>query len=174
MSKKKVPVDFVKWLQGQLKAFRAGRFEDLDVEVLGDELESVVGKYRSEVRERAERLFRILMRREYVYGDWNDLTGEWDILLEAIKDSPSLAKTAQAQIKRAYRSARLEAELHGEGVWPAKCPWPTLEALRRAVRARYREYLTIEREVGWDPWGTMSAADRAAFATSRFHSRIWS
>jgi len=174
MSKKKQPIDFVKWLQSQLKAFRARRFEDLDVEVLGDELESVVGKYRSEVRERAERLFRILMRREYVYGDWNDLTYESSMLNLTLKDSPSLAKTAPAQIKRAYRLASGEAELHGEGVWPAKCPWPTLEALRRAVRARDREYLAIEREVGWDPWGTMSAADRAAFARSRFHSRIWS
>jgi len=78
MPRKKAPVDFVKWLQGQLKAFRACRFEELDVEVLGDELESVVGKYRHEVRDRAERLFRILMRREYVYGDWNDLRFEWD------------------------------------------------------------------------------------------------
>jgi len=67
--KKKAPVDFVKWLQGQIKAFRACRFEELDMEVLSDELESVVGKYRYEVRDRAERLFRILMRREYVYGD---------------------------------------------------------------------------------------------------------
>lgn len=97
MPEKKAPVDFVKWLQGQLKAFRARRFEQLDVEVLGDELQSVVAKYRNEVREHAERLFRILMRREYVYGDWDDLRGEWDMLLEAIKDSPSLAKTAPAK-----------------------------------------------------------------------------
>jgi hypothetical protein len=141
------------------------------VEAMGDELEGVVATYRSEVRERAERLFRILMRREYVYGDWNDLTSEWDMLLEAIEDSPSLAKTAPAQIKRAHQSARLSAALHGEGMWPTKCLWPTLEALRRAVRARYREYLTIEREVGWEPWETISVADRAAFARSRFHSR---
>jgi len=146
MSKKKQPIDFVKWLQGQLKAFRACRFEELDVEVLGDELESVVGKCRHEVRDRAKRLFRILMRREYVYGDWNDLQFEWDMLRSALKDSPSLVKTAQAQIKRAYPHARVEAHLHGEGVWPAKCPWLTLEALRRAVRARYREYLTLEQQ----------------------------
>ena len=146
MPKKKAPVDFVKWLQGQLKAFRARRFEQLDVEVLGDELESVVEKYRYEVRDRAERLISILMRREYVYGDWNDLRFEWDVLCGALKESPSLAKTAPAQIKKAYGYARITAELHGEGVWPAKCPWPTLEALRRAVRARDREYLALERK----------------------------
>lgn len=42
IARKKAPVDFVKWLQGQLKAFRARRFEQLDVEALGEELEGVV------------------------------------------------------------------------------------------------------------------------------------
>lgn len=68
------------------------------------------------------------------------------MLCGALKESPSLAKTASAQIKRAYGNARITAELHGEGVWPAKCPWPTLEALRRAVRARDWEYLALERK----------------------------
>jgi len=144
MPRKKAPADFVKWLQGQLKAFRARRFEELDVEVLGDELESVVGRYRHEVYDRAERLIPILMRREHVYGDWDDLRFEWDVLCGALKESPSLAKTAPAQIKRAYRLARLTAELQCEGGWPATCPWRTLEALRRAVRARDREYLALE------------------------------
>lgn len=144
--KKNQPVDFVKWLQSQLKAFRARRFEDLDVETLGDELQSVVAIYRREVRERAERLFRILMRREYVYGDWNDLRFEWDVLCGALKESPSLAKTALAEIKSAYESARLRAELHGEGGWPKRCPWPTLDSLRRAVRSRHREYGAFERK----------------------------
>ena len=61
MPKKKAPADFVKWLQSQLKAFRARRFERLDVEVLGDELEGVVATYRREVLERAERLIPILI-----------------------------------------------------------------------------------------------------------------
>ncbi len=146
MPRKKAPVDFVKWLQRQLAAFRARRFEQLDVEALACELESVVGRHRHEVRHHAERLFRILMRREHVYGDWNDLRFEWDLLRSALQDSPSLAKTAPAQITRAYGDARLSAELHGEGKWPAGCPWRTLEALRRAVRARDREYLALERK----------------------------
>ena len=146
MPKKKAPADFVKFLQSQLKAFRARRFEELDVEVLGDELESVVGRYRYEVRDRAMRLISILMRREYIYGDWDDLRLEWGILCDAIKESPSLTKTAATQIKRAYRHARVNAELHGEGRWPATCPWRSLEALRRAVRARDREYLALERK----------------------------
>ncbi len=66
------------------------------------------------------------------------------MLCGALEYSPSLAKTAASQIKRAYQTARLEAELHGEGRWPAKCPWPTFEALRRAVRARDRAYRALE------------------------------
>lgn len=145
MSKKKVPADFVKWFQSQLKAFRARRFEQLDVEAVGNELEGALGKYRGEVRHRAELLMRILMRAERVYGDWDDLKGEWNLLRCALEDSPSLARTVRAQIKRAYESARLKAELHGEGRWPARCPWPTLAALARAVRARDREYRDLER-----------------------------
>jgi hypothetical protein len=136
--KKKAPADFVKWLQSQLKAFRARRFEDLDVEVLGDELQGWVATYRYAVEEHAERLIAILMRREYVYGDWNDLMYESSMLDFAIRHRPSLAKTAPAQIKGAYRLARGRAKLHGEGIWPAKCPWPTLDAFRRAMRARDR------------------------------------
>jgi len=146
MSKKKVPVDFVKWLQSQLKAFRARRFERLDVEALGEELEGVVRTYRYEVREHARRLFRILMRREFVYGDWDDLRFDWDMLRSALKDSPSLAKTAPTRIKEAYLLARGRAELQCEGGWPATCPWRTLEAVRRAVGARDREYLALEQK----------------------------
>lgn len=144
MAAKKAPADFLKWLQGQLKAFRHRRFEQIEVETLGDELEGVVGRCRGEVGERAIRVNEILMRGEYVYGDWHDLTGEWDMLREAIEDSPSLAKTAAARVKRAYESPRLKAEVHGEGRWPARCPRPTLEALGRAVRGRDREYLALE------------------------------
>lgn len=96
MSRKKAPVDFVKWLEGQLEAFRARRVELMDVEALGKELESLVGRYRHEVQERAKRLIPILMRQEYVYGDWDDLTGECDMLCGGIKESPSLGRTATA------------------------------------------------------------------------------
>ncbi len=53
--KKKHP-DFVKWLTSQLSAFRARRFEKLDVEEVGCELEAVVGRYKYEVSQGAERL----------------------------------------------------------------------------------------------------------------------
>jgi len=165
MSKKKQPIDFVKWLQSQLKAFCARRFDQLDVEALGDELRSVVTTYRYAVEDHAERLFRILMRREYIYGDWTDLMYESSMLDLALRHSPSLAKTAAAQIKSAYRLARSGAELHGEGVWPVKCPWPTLDALRRAVRARYREYLALEQK-GDPDFGNLRPVPRRAKSRS--------
>jgi len=81
--------DFVKWLDSQLRTFRTRRFEKLDVEEVGCELEAVVGRYKYEVNHRAERLIPILMRAYHVYGDWNDLQFEWDMLRSALKDSPS-------------------------------------------------------------------------------------
>lgn len=138
-------VDFVKWLASQLKAFRARRFEKLDVEAVGCELESVVGRYKHAIRHHAERLIPILMRSYYVHGDWNDLHFHWDMLHGAIEDSPSLLKRAAAEIKSAYELARLEAELHGEGGWPRRCPWKSLAEFRAAVKARDAQYLALER-----------------------------
>jgi hypothetical protein len=159
--KKKHP-DFVKWLESQLKAFRSRRFEKVDVEAVGCELEAVVGRYRSEVRRRAERLIPILMRPYHVYGDWDDLRFEWDVLLEAIKDSPSLAKRAAVDVRRAYRGARLSAELHGKDGWPKRCPWKTLEDLRAAVGAQHRRYLALERAGDADFGGLRRAPWKSA------------
>lgn len=145
MAKKKAPADFVKWLNSQLRAFRARRFEKLDVEALACELEGVVGGYRGEVRHCVERLIAILMRPYCVYGDWDDLRGEQDVLLSALEDSPSLAHGAQARIKRIYRNVRLRAELHGQHGWPKKCPWKRLKDLLAAVDARNAQYLALER-----------------------------
>jgi hypothetical protein len=137
--------DFVNWLESQLKAFRARRFGKLDVEAVGCELEAVVGRYKYEISHRAKRLIPILMRPYRVYGDWNDLRFEWDMLRAALKDSPSLANRAAVNIKRAYKHAIVVAELHGECGWPKRCPWKTLEDLLAAVEARNAQYLALER-----------------------------
>ena len=69
-----------------------------------------------------------------------------NVLSKVIKASPSLANTASAEIKLAYRRARVEAELYGDGRWPARCPWPTVKALLGAVRARDRQYRALEQQ----------------------------
>lgn len=144
MAMKRKPADFVKFLASQLEALHARRFDELDMETLVDEFESVVGQSRYALRDHAERLIEILMRPYYVYGDWNDLHFESDMLHSALKDSPSLAKTAPAEIKDAYEMARLKAELHGEPGWPKRCPWETLKDLLAAVKARDAEYRALE------------------------------
>ncbi len=149
--------DFVKWLDSQLKAFRRRRFEELDIERVGCELEAVVGRYKREISHRAKRLIPIWMRSYYVYGDWNDLQFEWEMLLEAIKDSPSLAKRAAADIRRAYRTAILTARLHGESGWPKRCPWRSLEELLDAVDARDEQYRALERTGDTDFWNMRRA-----------------
>jgi Domain of unknown function DUF29 len=163
MDRKRERVDFVKRLESQLRALRGGCFDELDVELLIDEWEGVVAQYRGAVRDHAERLIQILMRPYYVHGDWNDLYFEWDMLRSALKDSPSLAKRAAADIRSAYRPARLRAELHGEHGWPKRCPWKGLDDLLAAVKARNAEYIALERAGDADfanlhraPWKSIS------------------
>jgi hypothetical protein len=110
------------------------------MKALGCELEGIVGRYRSQVR-----VIPILMRPYHVYGDCNDLRFEWDMLRSALKDSPSLAKRAAADIRSAYRLARLSAELHGEHGWPKRCPWKGPDDLLAAVKARNVDYIVLER-----------------------------
>lgn len=140
--------DFAKYLASQLEALRARSFDKLDVETLVDELESVVGHYRHAVGDHPGELIQILLRPYYVYGDWNDLHFESDMLHSALEDSPSLARTAAAQIKDAYDMVRLKAELHGTPGWPEnwpkRCPWKTLNDLLAAVKARDADYRALE------------------------------
>jgi len=105
-SARREPRDFVTFLASQLEAFRARRFDELDVEHVRCELEAVVGRYRHEVAHRARRLIPILMRPYYVYGYWNDLRHEAYMLRSAVEDSPSLAARANREIKGAYFHAR--------------------------------------------------------------------
>lgn len=74
-----------------------------------------------------------------------NLRFEWDMLRSALKDSPSLANRATADIKRAYEHAIVVAELHGEAGWPKRCPWKSFQAFRAAVGARNAQYLALER-----------------------------
>ncbi|MEI7868250.1 MAG: DUF29 family protein [Candidatus Methylumidiphilus sp.] len=136
--------DFVMLLQSQLTALQVGNREALDLPLLASEFESVVGGYRNEIRERAEIIIGILMRTNWVYGDWTALKLQRDLLLGALDDSPCLLGSADSQVAAAYEHASCTASVHGEHHWPKATPWPTLQMLLDTVGNADRQYLALE------------------------------
>ncbi len=144
MSATTIQTDFVQLLQTQLAALQAGDRDALDLPLLADELEPVVGCYRNEVREHAEIIIGILMRTDWVYGDWTELKLHRDLLLGAMDDSPSLMGSADMQVVAAYEHAHGIAVLHGLHYWPETTPWPTLQMLLDAASDADIRYLALE------------------------------
>ena len=144
MSATTIPSDFVLLLQSQLTALQAGDREALDLPLLASEFESVVGGYRHAVQEHAEIIIGILMRGDWVYGDWTELQIQRDLLMGALDDSPSLLSSADHQVTAAYDHALGKATLRGEHHWPKLTPWPTLQILLEAVAKADQQYLSLE------------------------------
>ena len=136
--------DFVLRLQAQLTALQAGDREALDLPLLADEFEAVVGSYRHAVQEHAEIIIGILLRPYWIYGDWTELQLQRDLLLGALEDSPSLLSSADQQVFAAYKHAHSTACLQGQHHWPEITPWPTLPTLLDAVEQADQHYLALE------------------------------
>jgi hypothetical protein len=136
--------DFVLHLQAQLTALQTGDRESLDLALLADEFETVVGNYRYAVGEHARIIIGILLRPYWVYGDWTELRLQRDLLLAALEDSPSLLHSADPQVAAAYEPARCTARLSGQHDWPETTPWPTLQTLLAAVECADQHYLALE------------------------------
>ena len=144
MSATTIQSDFVLLLHAQLAALQAGDRDALDLPLLASEFESVAGRYRNEVREHAEIIIGILMRTDWVYGDWTDLKLHSDLLLGAMDDSPSLLSSADLQVVAAYEHVHSIAVLHGQHDWPDATPWPTLQMLLVATAEADSRYLALE------------------------------
>ena len=112
--------DFVLWIEAQVEALRDHRFEELDIDNLLEELESIVRHQCRELRSRLQVIIMHLLKCEYqahLRGDsWhstlNTQRSDIEILLE---DSPSLAPLvlpfAEKEYRRAVRKAVRETRL---------------------------------------------------------------
>lgn len=111
-------MDFYAWTQQQAALLREGRFSDLDVNNLIEEIESLG---RSEKRELESRLKVLLMHflkwqfqaaRRGQYGrSWLlTIRNQRTELRKLIRDNASLKAHLQATLMEAYQDARYEAE----------------------------------------------------------------
>lgn len=106
--------DFFEWTRQQADLLRERRFEDLDLENLIDEVESVGSSERREIRNRLTVLICHLLKWKYQPGlrgdSWLETIGEQRrMLLDIVATSPSLRTYMHDETGKMYRSGRLEA-----------------------------------------------------------------
>jgi hypothetical protein len=130
--------DFFLWTQQMATALREGRLEQLDLENLAEEIDSVG---RSEKREVVSRL-RILLihllkwqfQPERRSHSWQSTITEQRIQLELLlEDSPSLKGLLPDVLESAYRQSRVKAADETQmaiTIFPEPCPYALSDVLR--------------------------------------------
>jgi len=129
--------DFYAWTQEQARLLRERRFDDLDLENLVDEVESVGRSDKREIQSRLEVLLAHLLKWKYQPGGrgsgWTGTIFEQrNRLIGLVDDSPSLREFQRQQVFKRYLAATLIAAketgiaLH---VFPDECPFTPEQAL---------------------------------------------
>lgn len=123
--------DLYLWTQAQAALLRAGRWQEVDLKHLAEEIESVGGSQKSEIRNRLAILIQHLLKWEFQpqkrkYG-WRASIVEQRLQIDGLLDvSPSLAAWPGAVLAKAYRLARIRAAEEtglGERGFPETCPY---------------------------------------------------
>ena len=129
--------DFFLWTQEQAQLLREKRWSDLDLENLTEEVRSVGGSEKKEVKSRLELLVMHLLKWKYQPGR---RTPSWDStilrqrieLIDLLEDSPSLKPYLREQFPKRYLGARLDAEKEtgiAFDLFPDECPFTLDEVM---------------------------------------------
>ena len=129
--------DFYTWTQEQARLLRERRFDDLDLDNLVDEVESVGSSEKREIRSRLKVLLTHLLKWKYQPGfrgnSWRrTIRRQREAIAEIIEDSPSLRAYPSGVIHTAYTGATLSASAESGlaiGVFPEECPFSLAETL---------------------------------------------
>ncbi len=123
--------DFYAWTQDQAEKLRARRANEIDWENVGEEIESLGGSQKSEIRNRLRVLLHHLLKWEFQPDrrchSWQSTIGEQRIHIEGlIDDSPSLKRFPGEVLdwvyERAVRFAASETRLP-ISTFPSACPY---------------------------------------------------
>jgi Domain of unknown function DUF29 len=131
--------DFYAWTQEQARLLRERRWADLDLINLIDEVESVGGSEKREIRNRLTQLLAHLLKWKYQPGhrgsSWTETIFEQrGQLLDILEGSPSLRDYFVAQVTDRYTSGRLLAAKEtgiAFGLFPEQCPFAPEQVLDR-------------------------------------------
>src|SRR5215216_2542236 len=123
--------DFYAWTQEQARLLRERRWDDLDLENLVDEVASVGGSEKREIRNRLVVLLAHLLKWKYQPGhrgsSWRRTISEQrGQLTDIVESSPSLTDYLRAQVRRRYLGATVEGASEtgiAIGLFPKECPF---------------------------------------------------
>jgi hypothetical protein len=133
--------DYNLWLDQTITALRAGRFEELDVNSLIDELESMSKRDKREVLSRLKVLLMHLLKWQY---QPDKRTASWEIIIrnnreeiqQILIDSPSLKSYPVSVLEQAYTSAMQNASTEtglSISTFPKNCPYTVEEILSVSI-----------------------------------------
>jgi len=131
--------DFYAWTTHNAKLLRQGKFSEIDVEHIAEEIESM-GK--SEKRELISRLAVLLahllkwqFQPERQSNSWKyTIEEQRDEVLELFEESPSLKHEIEEKLERAYRKAILWAATEmgvNKSIFQEKCPFSLEKTLNK-------------------------------------------
>ena len=137
MNEVKYEQDFYGWTQEQARLLREGRFAELDVANVVEEIETLG---RSERRELVAHL-RVLLTHLLKWVHQPDRRGRsWRLTIEAqrvqarqyLQENPSLKPQLEDIMENAYRLGIIDAERQtrlSRRTFPATCPWSFDQAM---------------------------------------------
>jgi Domain of unknown function DUF29 len=123
--------DVVAWAERQAEALRAGRFDDLDLENLAEEIGDVSRREAEALESHLETVLMHLLKWRHD-PDHRSRSWEGTIRLarhktaKLLRDSPSLRPRLPALVEDAYPAARIRAGVDtglAEQTFPAACPF---------------------------------------------------
>ncbi len=129
--------DFNLWIEQTIELLKSHRFEELDLEHLVDELESVAKRDKREILSRLDVILMHLLKWRH---QPNSRTASWQSSIQnnrkeiwrVIEDSPSLKSYPAEVLSKAYSSARKDAARETQlppETFPIICPFSIEEAL---------------------------------------------
>ena len=129
--------DFYSWTCEQAELLKAGRFNELDVFNLVEEIETMGRSEKRELQSRLMVLLVHLLKWQYQPArrgrSWTlTIKGQRINLEDVVSDNPGLKPQLLDLLSNAYRLAIVEVSkqtMLEESIFPVKCPW-TLDQIR--------------------------------------------
>jgi hypothetical protein len=135
--------DFHQWTQQMATALRNGHFDQIDIENIAEEIESLGRSDKRELKSRLTVLLMHLLKWHYQpekrSNSWQATIIEQRIrILDLLSESPSLVSYLKGEVDRCYNNAKALAAAEtglAPTTFPQDCPYLLTEALEQTPLA---------------------------------------